>query len=350
MKKSGLVLITLAGLVAGPAQSAEEDFVGSWMIELTQRNRIQNGLLEITASDEGLVAYVEGGPIRIYLDGNSIEMGIDDWTGGSMPFERYFRGSLENGVMSGSFAPEHPITEREKAVCEIIPLGCPHPTGTWKAERYTAEDTSDLPPNPIDISGRWSQAAGGMRRWTVDMTDAAIEWNEGFNVEFDLPRQRCVSNGLANGMSTPEIFQSDKKLTFVLGFGVRRIYLDGRKPPEYTEWFPLGISSGHWEGSTLVVETDHLMPTVRGFMGNPISENARIIERYSLDDDGILHGVMWLHDPENYRRPPIRRNSWRKSPDETVAMPQLCDPDSFYRQMYDQGQFEEYIERSDRRY
>jgi hypothetical protein len=331
MKKSGLMLITLAGLIAGPAQSAEQDFVGSWMIELTQRNRIQNGLLEIESGDDGLVAYVEGGPIRIYLDGDRIEMGIDDWTGGSMPFERYFRGSLEDGVMSGSFAPEHPITDREKAVCEKIPLGCPHPTGTWKAERYTAIDTSDLPPNPVDISGRWSQAAGGMRRWTVDMTDAAIEWNEGFNVEFDLPRQRCVSNGLANGMSTPEIFQSDKKLTFVLGFGVRRIYLDGRKPPEYTEWFPLGISSGHWEGSTL-------------------SENARIIERYSLDDEGILHGVMWLHDPENYRRPPIRRNSWRKDPDETVAMPQLCDPDSFYRQIYDQGQFEEYIDRSDRRY
>ena len=45
MKKAGLVLITLAGLVAGPAQSAEQDFVGNWMIELTQRNRIQNGLL-----------------------------------------------------------------------------------------------------------------------------------------------------------------------------------------------------------------------------------------------------------------------------------------------------------------
>jgi len=189
-----------------------------------------------------------------------------------------------------------------------------------------------------------------MRRWTADLTDAAKEWDEEFDVEFDLPRQRCVSNGLANGMSTPEIFQSDKKLTFVLASGVRHIYLDGRKPPEYTEWFPLGISAGHWEGSTLVVETDHLMPTVRGYMGNPISENARIVERYSLDDQGILHGVMTLHDPENYRQPPIRRNSWRRSPDESVALPQLCDPDSFYRQLYDQGQFDKYIKRANRRY
>ena len=350
MRKICAFLLATSFLHTGSAWSAVTDFIGNWMIELTQRGRMQNGLLVIHSGAEGVTATVEGGPIRIFIDGDQIEMGVDDWTGGSMPFERYFRGSLKNDVMSGAFAPEDPITDRQKAVCEKIPLGCPHPTGTWTAERYEVPVTDKLPPNPVDISGRWSQAAGGMRRWTVDMTEDAKKWNEDFDVEFDLPRQRCVSNGLANGMSTPEIFQSDTKLTFVLGSEVRRIYLDGRKPPEYTEWFPLGMSSGRWEGSTLVVETDHLMPMVRGFMGNPISENARIIERYSLDDEGILHGVMFLHDPENYRRPPIRRNSWRKSPDESIALPRLCDPDSFYRQMYDQGQFDEYIERAHRRY
>jgi len=154
MKRPGFLLIALAGLAAASAQSAERDFAGSWMIELTQRGRIQNGLLAIEFGDEGISATVEGGPIRILIDDNRIEMGIDDWTGGSMPFERYFRGSLEDGVMTGSFAPEHPITDRQKAVCEEIPLGCPHPTGTWKAERYEPEKTSNLPPNPVDISGR----------------------------------------------------------------------------------------------------------------------------------------------------------------------------------------------------
>lgn len=350
MRRIISLLLALAAFDAGCAWSANSDFAGDWMIELTQRGRIQNGLLQITEADGKLVAYVEGGPIRIIVDGNGIEMGIDDWTGGSMPFERYFRGTLENGVMRGDFGPEFPITDHQKAVCEKIPLGCPHPTGTWTAEPYEQVDTSELPPNPVDLSGRWVPAGSGMRRWTADLTDAAKKWNRDFNVELDLPRQRCVSSGLVNGLSAPEIFQSEKKLTFVLGSDVRRIYLDGRKPPEYTEWFPLGISSGHWEGSTLVVETDHLMPAVRGFMGDPISENARVVERYSLDDDGILHGVMTLHDPEYYRQPHIRRARWRKSADEDIAFPQLCDPDSFYRQLYDEGLFDEYKKRAHRRF
>ena len=49
-----------------------------------------------------------------------------------------------------------------------------------------------------------------MRRWTVDMTEAAIEWNKNFDVEMDLPRQRCVSSGLVNNFgSAPEIFQDE---------------------------------------------------------------------------------------------------------------------------------------------
>ncbi len=349
MKRVIALLLTLPLLGTVTAWPQNQEFAGDWMIELTQRGRMQNGLLQIRASENSISATVEGGPIRIIVDGDRIEMGIDDWTGGSMPFERYFRGRLTDDVMSGDFGPELPITDHQKDICEKIPLGCPHPTGTWKAQRYEPRDTEGLPPDPVDISGRWEPAGSGMRRWTVDLTDAAKKWNEEFDVELDLPIQRCVSSGLANGLGTPEIFQSEYKLTFVLGSDVRQIYLDGRKPPEYTEWFPLGISSGQWEGSTLVVETDHLMPTVRGFMGDPVSGNARIVERYSLDEDGVLHGVMTLHDPENYRRPPIRRARWRKSADDTVALPTLCDPDSFYRQLYDEGLFDEYIKRSHRR-
>lgn len=67
----------------------------------------------------------------------------------------------------------------------------------------------------------------------------------------------------------------------------RRIYMDGRTPPD--EFFPnkLGWSAGYWEGDTLVVETTHFVedwanqsPPLR--FGSP---DARMVERYLLSED-----------------------------------------------------------------
>jgi hypothetical protein len=112
----------------------------------------------------------------------------------------------------------------------------------------------------------------------------------------------------------------------------------------------MGFSAGHWEGSTLVIETERLSRNVRDFRGEPISENARFVERYTLSEDGTtLSAVMTLHDPENYLRPPIRRRIWSKDSD-AVIFPYECDPDSFFRQLYEEGVMQDYIDRAGRRF
>lgn len=55
-----------------------------------------------------------------------------------------------------------------------------------------------------------------------------------------------------------------------------------------------------------------------------------------------------LHDPENYKQPPVRRRMSTRNPD-TEIFPYECDPDSFYRQMYNERQLDMYFERSRRR-
>jgi hypothetical protein len=52
-----------------------------------------------------------------------------------------------------------------------------------------------------------------------------------------------------------------------------------------------------------------------------------------------------MHDPENYNRPPIRRRAWDKN-DEALIFPFECDPDSFFRQLYNEGRMQEYIDRA----
>jgi hypothetical protein len=347
------VLAILSSLLATNVIAADADFVGEWDLSVQQGRMNIEALLSIRESDDGLIAYVEGGPAPLAIDGNRIEFGVDDrkTRGGSMV--RYFHGTLENGRLSGTFGPDHEPTAEELAICERMPLACTVPTGTWSAVPHVPPDTSG-PPAPFDLSGAWVLTYRPLYRYTADLTDAAAAWKADFDVTMDLPGLRCQSWGLVNSWAfrgyDPEIFQSDTQITIATGNEIRRIYLDGRQPPEYSDWYPMGFSSGRWEGSTLVVETTLLQPSIREWMGDPVSENARVVERYRMDDDGTLVGVMTLHDPDNYNEPPIKHGRWRRADPNAVRFPTLCDADSFYRELYDEGRFEEYIRRADRRY
>ena len=328
---------------------------GDWALRINQETggkRNQDGLLKIQNENGVYTAYIQGGPIEINIDGKQILMVADDWTGASMPFQRYFKGNIENNQMKGSFGPEGKLNDDQQLLCEKIPLACPYPTGTWSAIKIENNSQNKNHSDEVkNLTGKWGLIERGMRRWTADLTEKAKEWNKDFNVELDLPRQRCVSSGLVNGYgSAPEIFQDEHKLTMIFSSEVRRIYLDDRKPPDYSDWYPLGFSHGKWNNGVLSVETTNLMPSVRGFMGDPISENARVLETFELDDEGILHANMTLYDPENYKTPLISSAKWRKVEDKTVVFPLLCDPDSFYRQVYEENDFDEYIERGHRRY
>ncbi len=345
--------LTLFAFAAIPAWADDSDFVGKWDLTLHEGRSVKEGLLDIRMTDHGLTGYVEGGPITLIIDGDNVEMGIDDrkTRGGRMV--RYLRGRLEDGSLSGDFGPEHEATPEELSICERMPLACTVPTGTWLAVPHVPR-IIQADADPVDLSGAWNLISRPLYRYTSDLTEAGETWKADFDVTMDLPGLRCQPWGLVNSWgfrgNAPEIFQTDEQVTFIFGSEARRIYLDGRQPPEYTDWYPLGFSSGHWEGSTLVVETTHLQPSIREWMGDPISENARVVENYSIDGEGRLVGVITLFDPENYNEPPIKRARWRRANDKSVRFPTLCDPDSFYRDLHDQERFDEYIERAHRRF
>ena len=333
----------------------QNNFLGEWELKIIERGFVMEGLLKITTENGKIIGSVEGGPIKIKIHNSRIEMGIDDRTAAGMPFERYLQGSISNNLMSGSFGPENEPTKEIKELCKRLPLGCPAPKGTWTAEPHIKKETQQQNQiNPIDISGTWIVDTGGIRRWSANLTEFAQNWKNDFDVTMDLPAQRCQPSGLFLSWgfrgNEPEIFQNDEKITMIIGSTVRRIYLNGIKPPEYTEWFPMGFSSGHWESNKLIIKTSHLKPTVREWMGDPISENAEAIEEYSIDDEGRLVGILTLHDPTNYKEPMIKRARWKKDNTTKIRFPSLCDPDSFYRELYDDQLLEKYWKRSHRRY
>ncbi len=84
----------------------------------------------------------------------------------------------------------------------------------------------------------------------------------------------------------------------------REIYLDGRPLPEDPNPTWNGYSVGHWEGDTLVVETNGIRDDMwLDIQGSPVTESARVTERLRRKSFGILEVEIAVNDPKAYTRP-----------------------------------------------
>ena len=99
--------------------------------------------------------------------------------------------------------------------------------------------------------------------------------------------------------------------------GVRQIFLDGRAgPPADAEPWWWGYSRGRWEGDTLVVESTHFKDG--GWLdvnGAPLTDEARIVERFRRPTVGTLEIDVTIDDPKAYTRPWTVRVNQRLLPD-----------------------------------
>ena len=108
----------------------------------------------------------------------------------------------------------------------------------------------------------------------------------------------------------------------------REIWLDGRPVPSGDDLLNLGpswygMSVGHWEGDTLVVETVGLDPRAWvDIYGYPKSEDARLVERYTKTNGGrTLEMVVTLHDPAYYTEPWVSdTKTWTLEPQDAIAV------------------------------
>jgi hypothetical protein len=156
---------------------------------------------------------------------------------------------------------------------------------------------------------------------------------------------------LATGLPYPlEIVQSDDYILIVHGADyARRIYLDGREFPDTAVSSSFGFSTGEWRGETLVVTTTRLNPAFISTRGQPVSENAEVIEHFVFDEQGYLHADMWVHDPQNYARTPHLRRVYDRDFSPSVITKVDCDPYTFFRALDLEGELDFFWERSEYR-
>ena len=125
---------------------------------------------------------------------------------------------------------------------------------------------------------------------------------------------RCITRGIL-GSTLPviygngnQIFQTPNSvvINYEMVHDTRIIPLDGRPHVGSKLQTYLGDARGHWEGTTLVVETTNFADDKTGIGGNgggaPTSEQLKIVERFTRVEAGIQYEAA-IEDPKTFTRP-----------------------------------------------
>jgi hypothetical protein len=132
----------------------------------------------------------------------------------------------------------------------------------------------------------------------------------------------CMPSGMPGVMQHPmmtEYLFTPGRVTVLFEDGeVRRIYTDGRShpPSEELEYGYQGDSIGHWEGSTLVVDTVGISPKADLLLNNGVrvTRNTHVVERIALKDPQSLQIDTVVSDDELFTKPYAYSRTYQRTP------------------------------------
>ncbi len=110
---------------------------------------------------------------------------------------------------------------------------------------------------------------------------------------------------------------------------MRTVWLDGRKATS-VDYGVQGVSTGHYEGDSLLVVTDHYVFDITGFddyNGIPSSPQKKISERYWREGPELKVTVT-VEDPMFLKKPTSYTTRWLPAPKGYHLNPFDCDPES----------------------
>jgi hypothetical protein len=169
----------------------------------------------------------------------------------------------------------------------------PDLTGVWSIASHPAvlkTVEGKLPPLTADAKAVYDKHLASAARGDRSFDETALCLPPG------LPRLMLVNEPF-------EILQKDKAVYFVhqLNRMPRRAYF-GEKLPTDVDPLYLGYSVAHWDGDTLVIESNGFREgTLLDDSGLPHSEDMHLVERYTPGRDGkTLHARFTIDDPKTY--------------------------------------------------
>ena len=233
-----------------------------------------------------------------------------------------------------------------------------------RVDRY-AREVAPLAPDegappvgkPGQDAAQWYAAPEGLARiggqirssWIVEPADGqlparattvaaekAVEFRD--DHAFDNPEQRPLDERCVMGARNPagppiqnasvnplmQIVQTRDSVVLVAEMNhdarIIRLGAKGHLPAAIRPW--MGDSIGWWEGDTLVVETTNFNPAERwrwdGVRYFPITEDARVVERFTRTAPGEILYRFEVVDPQAYTRPWRGEMPLRATPDRLM--------------------------------
>jgi hypothetical protein len=212
-----------------------------------------------------------------------------------------------------------------------LPDGKPDFSGVWENAPIGAGEpgagAAAAPANPTDppLASFFNIGAGfkdglPFQPWAAELLKKRRADNDKDN-----PDAHCLPMGLLQFHEHPQprkIVQTKDILVIIYeaNYGLRQIFLDGRSLPsgDPQPWW-YGYSVGRWEGDTLVVQTSGLRDG--GWLdiwGSPLTDAAKITERFRRPNFGRLLIDVTIDDPKAYTKPFTVRFDQHLTPDQEL--------------------------------
>ena len=221
--------------------------------------------------------------------------------------------------------------------------GKPDLSGLW-ANPYTPDMAAAgmvLDPNtrkPLKLSGaalpdaKPAVVGGTQRRFDLPYTEWGLKhWKAYDPVHNGDYAGSCLPFGMSRNINSPhglQIVQNDGSiaLLFEQNTWFHWVPTNGMKwpadlPPSWN-----GLSTGHWEGDTLIIETTGFNGYTRlDTAGHPHSKQLKLINTFTrIDARTILHTVT-VHDPKTYTQDWMNARTWRLRAAPDVIMEYSCE-------------------------
>jgi len=248
-------------------------------------------------------------------------------------------GGGGRGANAAPAAPAGPVPR--------LPNGKPDLSGHWN-NPYTA----DMAGTAVDPTTRMPLTfarkgetfpnsppmANGNRPKTFDLP--YTEWGLKHWLDYDPVKNGdytgvCLPFGFSRSINAPrglQIMHNNDALAFLFEQNTWHIWvpLNGMKwPAGYGDNWN-GLSSGHWDGDTLVIETEKFNGYTRlDTSGHPHSKALKIITTLLRTDSNTIQHTVTIHDPKVYTQDWTNVRTWRLLPATNMIMEYACEENNY---------------------
>lgn len=141
----------------------------------------------------------------------------------------------------------------------------------------------------------------------------------------------CFPYGMSRNINSPhgmQIIQNNDALAFLFEQNTwfHWVPTNGMKWPEDLPPGWNGLSTGHWEGDTLIIETTGFNGYTRlDTGGHPHSTQLKMTNTFTRTDSNTIEHTVTVHDPKTYTRDWMNVRTWKIKPNADVIMEYSCE-------------------------